>query len=286
MDQSYIHQDEGVSKQKNYEAENFISIQDYTGEGYRLYDHNDVILNIAEDHVIQITEAVQHFFLSTYGIRVEIHNMVSGNSGVTVFVESIYEPYFHTFVVVPIDEKQKSVKVDYLWTQEGEVERAIKGGLYVMAFERVFSRLDKYLNDVTSAFPVVGTPKKVIDNVKANGYMTPFYFISPFGNVFQKLFEAYMSHSTFRKTDVHHFFKENVPEARHIHIGIEFYMKAKDVFPDGDILNTIACDIKKMSGIPKGIYSICLNNNLIDKKRGIGKKYNTLEISKLIKQEW
>lgn len=283
MAQSDRHQDENLSKLTRYEKENFIAIQDYIGEGYRLYDHNDVIWDIAEKQTDRIIEATETFFLNTYGIYVEVHNMVSGHNSVTVFVESIHAPFFHTFAVVPIDEKQKSVKSDYVWSQEGEVERGIKGGLYVMAFERAFNKLDKYLDDIVNEFPVVGTPKKVIDNVKANGYMTPFYFISPFGDVFKKLFESFMSDTTFDKTDVHRFFEKNVPEAMYVHINIEFYMEDKNISLDKNILEKIAVDLKRMSGIPKGVYSICLNDNFIDKKRGTGKKNNTLEVSTFIK---
>lgn len=78
------------------------------------------------------------------------------------------------------------------------------------------------------------------------------------------------------KDDIRSIFKQNMPEAKHINIGIEFYMRGKDVPPEWEILDTIVVDVQKMRGIPRGVYSIYLNDNQIDKIRGIGKKDSSL----------
>src|SRR5699024_3728550 len=207
-------QDIGSNKGNSYEARNFISIQDYTGEGFQLYDSSEKINEIAAEHEDEMIDAIKAFFLNSYSIHIKIHNMVSGNDSVTVFVESRNEPSFHTFVIVPVDEKHRKVKTDSIWSPDGEVERAIKGGLYAMAFGEEFSKLDDYLEGIMEMFPVIGTPKKVIDMVKANGYMTPYYFLSPSGNDFKMLFNEYVNNPHMSKIDIQSFIYKNMPEPR------------------------------------------------------------------------
>ena len=70
--------------------------------------------------------------MENYKTDVTIQNFVSAADGVSVFVESVSEPHFYTFAIVPVDVKNKEVKVDSVWSQEGQVENAIQSGLYAM----------------------------------------------------------------------------------------------------------------------------------------------------------
>jgi len=223
-----------------------------------------------------VVNAVQDFFVEKYKTEVKVHNIVSAVDGVSVFVESIGEPHFYTFAIVPVDVESGEVETNRVWSQEGQVEDAIQGGLYAMAYEEEFSNLDAYLEGVTNEYPVVGTPMEAIENVKGNGYTTPYYFISTFDDVFDDLLDVYLENPKLTKQEIRRFFKENPFESNYLAIGIEFYMKDADVEPDQNILNKIAEDLKQMEGIPRGEYSLALNDNYIDKKRGIGKKDNTL----------
>ena len=49
-------------------------------------------------------------------------------------------------------------------------------------------------------------------------------------------------------------------------------MKDANTEPDDVIHEKIINEIKEMQGIPKGSYTVMVNDNLIDPKRGIGTK--------------
>lgn len=276
MDQSIHPQNKGTNRGNTYNAKTFMSIQNYTGEEYQLYDSNEKVLKIAEEHTKEINDAIRKLFREKYSSHVKVNNMVGTKDSVTIFVESVNEPYFHTFVVLPVHEKQKKVMLDSVWSQEGEIERAIKSGLYVMAFKEEFLVLNEYLENVTKMFPLIGTPEQVISKVKANGYTTPYYFISPSGSIFKKVFAKFMLNPKLTGQEIRSIFDENPPCSKGINICIEFYMKDKEALPEQNILDTIVTDIQNMTSIPKGAYSFYLNDNLIDIHRGVGKKGNTL----------
>src|SRR5690625_3394370 len=111
-------------KGNDYEEENYVPIQEYTGEGFTLRDANPKTGEIAEANREEIVTAVENFFKSKYKAEVNVHNMVSAVDGVSVFVESVGEPHFYSFAIVPIDIKNKEVKTDQVWSQEGQVEGA------------------------------------------------------------------------------------------------------------------------------------------------------------------
>jgi hypothetical protein len=254
-----------------------VSIQDYTGEGYTLYDANEEYGKIAEENRETVVAAVEQYFIDNYSAEVEVHNFVSAVDGVTVFVESIDEPHFYTIAIVPIDLQNEEIKTDSVWSREGEVELAIQGGLYAKAFEEEFANLDKYLKGITEEHKVIGTPKDVIRNVQGSGYSTPYYFISPMGEIFKKLYEEYEVNPEITKQELEIFFNENPVEPSHVNFAIELYTEESDINPNEKVLDKIIADIKEIDNIPKGAYSVFLNDNYIDKTRGDGMKENTLE---------
>jgi hypothetical protein len=259
-----------------YEKENYVRIQEYSGEGYTLRDSRKETGEIAEENRALVEKEVQTFFKENYKTDVTVHNIVSAVDGVSVFVESVGEPHFYTFAIVPIDVKSKEVKKDSVWSQEGQVENAIKGGLYAMAFDEEFTKLNQNLEDLTQEFPIVGTPMKAIENVMGTGFSTPYYFITPFGDVFIELFQMYLNSPEITKRELRTFFEGNTLDPENVAVGIEFYMKDAKTEPDEIIYEKIINEIEDMQGIPKGSYSVMLNDNLIDPKLGIGAKENTL----------
>src|SRR5690625_1231448 len=263
-------------KQNAYEQENYVPIQEYTGEGFTLRDANPKTGEIAEANREEVVHAVEGLYKNKYNTEVDVHNIVSAVDGVSVFGEPIGEPHFYSFAIVPIDIKNEEVKVDQVWSQEGQVEYAIKGGLYAMAFEEQFTKLDEYLESVAKEYPVVGTPINVIESIKGNGYTTTYYFIASSGDVFEDLYGLYIQNTDIKKVELKLFFNEQILDPKYLSVGIEFYMQDQDVDPDEDILNNVIKDLEEIKGIPQGVYSITLNDNYIDGNRGIGKKDSTL----------
>ncbi|MBT2215572.1 DUF1672 domain-containing protein [Virgibacillus dakarensis] len=265
--------DAGMNK---YEKENYVRVQDYTGEGYTLRDSNEETGEIANAHRDEVEQAVKQFFNDKYKTEVKVHNIVSAVDGVSVFVESIGEPHFYTFAIVPVDLENKEVQTDRVWSQEGQVENAIQGGLYAMAFEEEFAKLDDYLESVTEEHPVTGTPVEAIQNVMGTGYTTNYYLVAPAGDAFEKLYELYQDNPSISKQELQDFFAKKSFNPRYLTIGIELYME-EDNAPSKKIYDKVYNDIKQMEGIPKGEYTIILNDNYIDRKRAIGQKDNSID---------
>ena len=269
---------EGTNNKMNaYERENYVSIQEYTGEGFTLRNANKKIDGIIEENREAIVKAVETFFDNEYHTDVKVHHIASASDAASVFVESIGEPHFYTNAIVPIDVQKNIVHTSNVWSEEGQVEDGISCGLYVMAYEKEFEQLDRILENLTDEHPIVGTPSKVIERVKGNGYTTPYYFISSFGDLFKGLFNTFMEHPSISKKELNDFLSKHEFESYGLNFGIEFYMEEQGQNPSEEIHHAIVKAIEEAEGIPNGEYFIFLNDNYIDGKRGIGKKENSLE---------
>lgn len=276
-DQSNSENNEKNSKLNKYEKENYVSIQEYTGEGFTLRNANKKIDDIVQESREDIVTAVELFFENQYNTQIKVHNIVSAIDGASVFVESIGEPHFYTFAIVPIDVKNNIIHISNVRSEEGQVENAIQGGLYAMAYEKDFKNLDNILENIAEEHPVTGTPFKVIERVKGNGYTTPYYFISTLGDVFDDLFEQYMENPNMTKKELNNYFTENEFDPDTLSFGIEFYMEDQKQKPNEEVYDAIFKTIEEAPNIPKGEYYVFLNDNFIDRIRGIGKKENTIE---------
>jgi Protein of unknown function (DUF1672) len=124
----------GCSIIEKKEDNPYVRVQDYTGKEYRLPngDKNDKIAEASKEKVISGTE---EFFLKKYKTKVKVNNIVGNKDGASVYVESVGEPYFHTFAVIPIDTHENA-RPEGIWTQEGEVEGSIKSGIYALIHEK------------------------------------------------------------------------------------------------------------------------------------------------------
>jgi hypothetical protein len=262
------------------ENENFVSIQDYKGQGFELRGSLKETGEIAEDNRAEIETAVQGFFKENYKTDVTIHNIVSAADGVSVFVESVGEPHFYTFAIVPIDVDNKEVKTDSVWTQEGQVENAIQSGLYAMAYDQKFQKLDEYFNKLIKEYPVVGRPMEVVENVRADGFATPYYYMSTVGETFESILEMYLENPNISKEDIASYFHHNEFDTKYAIITVYLFMEEATAEPDNELFNTIVSDLNELDGIPRGEYTVLLNDNLIDKRKGIGTKDNTLRTDK------
>jgi len=258
--------------------EHLTSIQEYKGEGYALRNGEETD-KIAEESRADIEIAVKKFFKEEYKTEVIVHNLVGAVDGVTVFVESVGEPHFYSFAIVPIETKSKKLKTDEVWSQDGQVETAISGALYAMSFEQEFNKLDEYFKTITGKHAITGTPIEAIENVGAKGFTTPYYYINPVGDIFDELSKLYLKNPKINKQDIKDFLLENDFQPDDILLTIYLYMKDSDTAPSQEIFDSIVSDFETFKDIPRGKYSILLNDNYIDTTRAIGVKQNTLERS-------
>lgn len=260
--------------------DSLISVQDYTGEGYIL-PYGKVTDEIADENLDEIKDATIKFFKETYKTEVTVHNVAGAKDGATVFVESKGEPHFYTYAVVPIDEQKKKVMTDKMWADEFQVENAIKGGLYHMIFSEEFMQLDNYLNSVVVDGQVAGKTKEALQNVGGQGFMTPYYFISMTDEelAIKPVYDLYIKNPGESAENLRSAYNETKFDPENFFINIQFFMADKETEPNKDIFNRIVTELEKMTSIPKGSYSVFLNDNFIDKKSADGTKDNTLEQS-------
>lgn len=263
--------EEKVSKPSN----TFVSIDNYNGEGYELPNGKKTD-KIAEANRDQITEATKKFFLDTYKTEVNVHNIVGNKDGASIFVESVREPYFHTFAIVPIDS-QENVITDGIWTQEGQVEAAIKSGLYAMIYEDQLKELDSYLEDFTSKQPVTGMQEEAIQNVRSTGFTTPYYYISVLDEGFDTLYENYLENPKTTEEEWQQTAQSLEINPKGYRITIQLFMKEKDQKPDQKILDQISTDLENMDTLSPGYYSVYLNDNTINAKSADGTKESTIK---------
>ena len=266
-------------KKTDYEQENYVRVQDYTGEGFELRDSKEINGEIARSHQKEVEKGVKEFFLKNYRTEVEVNDIVSAKDGAVVYVESIHEPKFHTFAIVPVNSKNKTVSTDRIWSLEGQVESAIAGGLYVLAFKEKFQTLDTYLHSMITKHPIVGKSDEMITNIGGEGYLTPYYFLLPVGNVYNQLVAEYIENPAISIEEIRKLLLEHKDELHEINISIEFFMEDEYTQPDPKILKELVTNIENMNDIPDGTYLVFLNDNYIDKKRGVGKKENTIKQS-------
>ncbi|KPL59210.1 DUF1672 family protein [Rossellomorea vietnamensis] len=257
----------------------FVRVQDYTGEGYVLRNGEDAD-KIAEEKSDEVQKAVKDFFMEKYKIDVIVHNIVGNVDGATVFVESTGPVHFYTTAIVPISLSEEKVKADEVVSLEGEVESAIRGGLYHLIFEKEFAELDQYLDTFVKEHKVVGRTIEAVENVGGTGYMTPYYFItsSSSDKAIKPVYDSFLENPDTPVSELKAQFAEDEFSVEDLKINIELFMEEKDSEPNEELLNQIPSDLKGMTGIPKGSYSLTLNDNLINEKVDDGLKDNSLEI--------
>ncbi|MFN2745972.1 DUF1672 family protein [Bacillus sp. z60-18] len=283
------HDKNGEKTEANSQAEynqNLISVQDYTGQGYEL-DGGEETTKIAEAHREEIEKAVKTFFLDKYKTKVKVHHIVGALNAASVFVESEGEPHFHTYAVVPIDVEKQEVKIDKVWSEEGQVEDAIRTGIYAMVYDKEFKVLDQYLKEFSAKHNLVGLTKEAVENVGGSGYSTPYYYISMSPGVFSgiNLSEMYLEKPDRSKKEWEKILINQKMNEKSIDITIQLFLENKNVEPDPSIIEQISKDIKKMDGLPLGIYSVLLHDNMIGKQTARGSKDNSLDSEEIIKDK-
>ncbi|URM33371.1 DUF1672 domain-containing protein [Cytobacillus firmus] len=257
-----------------------ISVQDYTGEGYAL-PYGKVTDKIADENLDEIKNAAIKFFKETYKTDVTVHNVVGAKDGATVFVESKGEPHFYTYAVVPIDELAKKVMTEKIWADEFQVENAIKGGLYHMIFNEEFKKLDNYLESVAADGQVTGKTKESLQNAGGQGFMAPYYFISMTDEelAIKPVYDLFINNPDESVKNLRNAYDNTQFNPENFFINIQYFMSDEESEPNKEIFNRIVKDLEEMTSIPKGSYSVFLNDNFIDKKSADGTKDNSLEQS-------
>lgn len=250
------------------DSDGWISVQKYTGQGYSL-DGGEETGKIAKAHKQEIDQAVQKFFLKKYKTKVIVHNLVGNKDGATAFVESVGELHFFTYCIVPINVATKKIAADHIFTEEGQVDGAIRAGIYAMIYQKEFENLDNYFKSMTKKYPIVGLNKKAVANVGGDGYSTPYYtMLIPKEGFGDDLYHQYINEPNRNPQQWREKTKDTNAYPKMIFIAIECYMKKPDQKPSKKNFQQMISDLKKMPNIPSANYRITLNNNEVDESSG------------------
>ncbi len=261
---------------EKHASEYYVPVQDYTGKGFAL-PNGERTDKIAKAHRGEIEVAVKNFFKEKYKTDVIVHNVVGAVDGASVFVESVGELHFYTYAIVPIDVQNNKVMLDEVWSQEGQVEGAIRSGIYGLVYNDQLIKLNSYLNDFVSKNPVVGMRMEAVENVRASGYSTSYYYIPISNKLFTDLYELYITNPNTSKEQFISALNNSKVDPNYIDITIDLFMKEKRVKPDKKIFDQIVLDIEDMEGLPPGSYSIFLHDNNVDKRTGMETNDTSLE---------
>ncbi|WP_353949109.1 DUF1672 family protein [Sporolactobacillus sp. Y61] len=245
----------------------YMPVQDYIGQGYS-FKNGEEEDAFAKTHKNEIVEQVDRFFKEKYQLEVTTHHLVGAKNAVVAFVESRGEPHFHTSVIVPVDLEHQQVTSD-VWAYEGKVEGAIMTGLYVMAYEKEFKRLDQFVQSVAEKYPVTGMREEAV-TFKDSGYSTPYYYMSAFHDAFLEAYEAYMNDHQISNESLRKLIKKVPFNPDNLGIGLTFYMGKKQV-SDKQMADKIIDAFKKFKGVAPASYAIFINSNEIRKTTGMAR---------------
>ncbi|MCZ0704459.1 hypothetical protein J2T56_002947 [Natronobacillus azotifigens] len=255
----------------------YMRVQDYTGEEYTLANGRRTN-QIANDNQEIVEEAVIRFFREQYKTDVVVHNIVGNVDGATVFVESVGEPHFYSYAIIPIDVKNEQIMTEHVWSQERQVENAIVTGLYGMVYHEKFENLDHILEGLFKEYSIVGHTMGAVANIGGSGYSNPYYFVQVSNSaVFEEVWKTYLNEPSKSKEEWMVLFKESGFDAESIGVGMHLFMEEENVEPNQDALDSIASAIEEADQIPIGTYSISLHDNRVRKSSGRGDKENSID---------
>ncbi|CAM3658215.1 DUF1672 family protein [Mesobacillus zeae] len=181
--------------------ERYVSVQDYTGEGYRM-DNGEEEQKIADKNKEKIEKAVEKFFLDKYKTEVVVRNMIGADGAATVFVESKGLLDFYTYAIVPIDDSENKVLYDEVWTEQEEAETAIQLAMYKIANDDKFNYLNDYLASFSKENDVIGENPEFKKKFASTGYVTPFYYMESFSDSLLPLLDTYLKQPGLTKEDI------------------------------------------------------------------------------------
>ena len=261
----------------------YVPVQEYTGEEYAL-PNGKKTGKIANENRDVIEKAIKEFFIEEYKTEVKVHNIVGNVDGATVFVESIGEPHFYTYAIIPIDKKSETIITNAIWTIENVVEHAIMTGIYAHVEKEKFQNLTNYLEDFSQENGLTGLNKEAL-KAGANGFSNEYLFVGIRDyKFFQNVLESYLNAPNKTIEEWQSILKIESISPTSIMIAIDLYMTNPDEEPDSEVFDKLLKEIEELENIPKGYYGISIHDNNIHKTRAIGNKENSLESDDLLKK--
>uniref|UniRef100_UPI001431700C DUF1672 family protein n=1 Tax=Listeria valentina TaxID=2705293 RepID=UPI001431700C len=189
---------------------------------------------------------------------------------------------FHTSVIVGFDMQKKELDpLPNVRSEEGEVEGAIVSGLYAKAYKQEFEKLNSISSQLASEYSFNGINQIAIEKTHASGYEQKYFFVSISSLDFPKVYQAYIENTAVTPMMLQKLFTEVEDLKNKIDIPLTYFNK-KNGLPEQNIVDNMGEELKKISGIPKGTYSVAVYKNFIVNRVGLpnGDSTDSAEIQK------
>lgn len=242
-------------------------VADYKGQGFYLVD-GDKSEPIVKKNEAEIKKRAIAYMKDKYKTNVKVNNVVPARDAAVVMVEAEEPIQFHTSVIVGFDMQKKELDpLPNVWSEEGEVEGAIVGGLYAKAYKQEFEKLDTFTKMIAENNGLQGYNNLTIEKTHANGYEKSNFFITTSID-FKKTYEAYLANTNITEDKLRALFLTEDPKFEHTHMVCNFFTK-KDKLPPNEEVEKIGSKIKRNSALPKGKYDIVIYKNFIVNRVGL-----------------
>ncbi|MBC1432415.1 DUF1672 family protein [Listeria welshimeri] len=253
-------------------------VQDYVGQGFSFVD-GDKSEELVKRDEEKIKQEAINYVKNTYKTDVKVNNVVPARNAAVVMVECEEPIQFHTSVIVG-----KVINKEGEWltrSNEGEVEKAIVGGLYAKAYEAEFQRLDTFAEKLAKENNLLGLRNEAIDKTAAEGYTSNHYFIVAMDVYYPSVYNAYLANQGISAEELRKLFEKDDPKYEHVSVPMEFYSKENNL-PEQKLADDLAEELKQEKGLPKGSYDIRVYKNHIVNRVGLpdGESIDVEEITK------
>ncbi|MBC1667852.1 DUF1672 family protein [Listeria welshimeri] len=240
-------------------------VQDYVGQGFSFVD-GDKSEELVKRDEEKIKQEAINYVKNTYKTDVKVNNVVPARNAAVVMVECEEPIQFHTSVIVG-----KVINKDGEWlarSDEGEVEKAIVGGLYAKAYEAEFQHLDAFAEKIAKENDLLGMREEAIDKTAAEGYTSNHYFIVAMDVYYPSVYNAYLANQGISAEELRKLFEKDDPKYEHVSVPMEFYSKENNL-PEQKLADDLAEELKQEKGLPKGSYDIRVYKNSIVNRVGL-----------------
>ncbi|MBC2252884.1 DUF1672 family protein [Listeria welshimeri] len=240
-------------------------VQDYVGQGFSFVD-GDKSEELVKRDEEKIKQEAINYVKNTYKTDVKVNNVVPARNAAVVMVECEKPIQFHTSVIVG-----KVINKEGEWlarSDEGEVEKAIVGGLYAKAYEAEFQRLDTFAEKLAKENNLLGLRNEAIDKTAAEGYTSNHYFIVAMDVYYPSVYNAYLANQGISAEELRKLFEKDDPKYGHVSVPMEFYSKENNL-PEQKLADDLAEELKQEKGLPRGNYMITMYKNFIVNRVGV-----------------
>ncbi|EDK4068466.1 hypothetical protein GGC09_06935 [Listeria monocytogenes] len=240
-------------------------VQEYVGQGFSFVD-GDKSAERVKKHEEEIKQEAINYMKNTYKTDVKVNNVVPARNAAVVMVESEEPIQFHTYVIVGLILNKD--EVGNARSDEGEVEKAIVGGLYAKAYEEEFKNLDVFAEKIAKENNLLGMRAEAIDKTASDGYTSNYYFLSIFALDYPSVYNAYLENPKISAEELKKLFEKDDPTSKNISMPMKFFVRGNKL-PEQGVADNLANEIKQEEGIPKGRYAVLIYKNFIVDRVGL-----------------